>query len=855
MTHCTLFLILIFVSDVRASVKDEVETVEVTEGVNVTLRTNLTGIKSDDMIRWTFGTTDTRIAQLVNSGTVSFYNGIFTNRLNLDKQTGSLTISDISFIHSGVYKQQLISEQVSDKHFSVTVYGTLPMPTITSAALNPRCSVVCSVRNVGKMTLSWFRGSQLLSNISDPDNSTLMLPLDIEHCDRNSYSCVAANPISIRTVQLNTSIYCCYTDCIDRGSINVLSIVVCHAVLIATVLLLALYLLIQKLQNKGLAVTELIMADNYMKTVYSPQTEGLSQEEPMKNLDCTLSIVTYYSGLAHGGREKYTKKSLTFHSIMKRREQMWMDSSFIDCFSRIHFFLLLHLVVVNDVKASVKDEVETVEVTEGVNVTLRTNLTGIKSDDMIRWTFGTTDTRIAQLVNSGTVNFYNGIFTNRLNLDKQTGSLTISNISFIHSGVYKQQLISEQVSDKHFSVTVYATLPVPYIIYESQQNHSQSKSLSSPRCSVVCSVRNVGKMTLSWFRGSQLLSNISDPDNSTLMLPLDIEHCDRNTYICVAANPISIQTVQLNTTCSCFPTGGNRVLWWLIPVLILLLLALVAAYLLYRNKIIPKNREEVQSPEEEVHYAETMFYAKRVQNMKPEGPEDTVYSRQLSTVLRDETRQDVRAAGQDKVETIEVKEGVNVTLRTNLTGIKSDDMIRWMFGDTRIAQLVNTDSVSFYNGTFNGTFKNRLKMDKKTGSLTISNIRTTDSGDYEQQLMSEKTSTKQFRVTVYAPVPVPTLKYGFRQNQSGSKMPSNPNCSMVCSVRNAFKVTLSWFRGSQLLSNVSDSSNSTLSLPLEIKHGDNDTYICVAANPISNQTVPVKRTCTQNSSTIGTTHT
>ncbi|KAL7855592.1 hypothetical protein AOLI_G00191960 [Acnodon oligacanthus] len=208
---------------------------------------------------------------------------------------------------------------------------------------------------------------------------------------------------------------------------------------------------------------------------------------------------------------------------------------------------------------------------------------------------------------------------------------------------------------------------------------------------------------------------------------------------------------------------------------------------------------------------------------------------------------DVRAAGQDKVETIEVKEGVNVTLRTNLTGIKADDIIQWMFVGTRIAQLVNTDTVKY----FEETFKNRLKLDKQTGSLTISNIRTTDSGDYAQQLISEKTSVKQFSVTVYAPVPVPALEYGFRQNQSGSNMQSNPNCSMVCSVRNAFKVTLSWFRGSQLLSNISDSYNSTLSLPLEIKHNDNDTYICVAANPISNQTVLVKRTCTQNASTIG----
>uniref|UniRef100_A0A3B4DEJ7 Ig-like domain-containing protein n=1 Tax=Pygocentrus nattereri TaxID=42514 RepID=A0A3B4DEJ7_PYGNA len=271
-----------------------------------------------------------------------------------------------------------------------------------------------------------------------------------------------------------------------------------------------------------------------------------------------------------------------------------------------------------DVRASVKDEVETVEVTEGVNVTLRTDLTGIKSDDMIRWTFGTTDTRIAQLVNSGTVSFYNGIFTNRLNLDKQTGSLTISNISFLHSGVYKQQLISEQVSNKKFSVTVYATVPVPSITQGSPQRQSDLKS-SSRRCSVVCSVRNAYKVTLSWYNGSDLHS-ISDSGNSTLSLPLDFEHGDNNTYSCVAANPVSNQTVHLNTTCTQFYSskGGYRFVLWLIPVLLLLLIMLlvsVATFRLYGNKNVPKNRQEGQTPKE-VHCAETMFNAKRVQNME-----------------------------------------------------------------------------------------------------------------------------------------------------------------------------------------------------------------------------------------------
>ncbi|KAL7841710.1 hypothetical protein SRHO_G00254010 [Serrasalmus rhombeus] len=280
--------------------------------------------------------------------------------------------------------------------------------------------------------------------------------------------------------------------------------------------------------------------------------------------------------------------------------------------------LFLILIFISDVRASVKDEVETVEVTEGATVTLRTHRTGIKSDDMIRWTFGTTDTRIAQLGNRDTLTDYEERFGDRLQLDTQTGSLTISNTRTTDSGVYKAQIISKEISSKHFNVTVYATVPVPSITPRSSESRTDLKS-SSRRCSVVCSVRNAYKVTLSWYNGSDLHS-ISDSGNSTLSLPLDFEHGDNNTYSCVAANPVSNQTVHLNTTCTQLYSskGGNRFILWLIPALMLLLILLlvsVATFRLYGNKNVPKNRQEGQTPKE-VHCAETMFNAKRVQNME-----------------------------------------------------------------------------------------------------------------------------------------------------------------------------------------------------------------------------------------------
>ncbi|KAI4884541.1 hypothetical protein NFI96_026633 [Prochilodus magdalenae] len=738
MTLTAIFLILIFVNDVRAAGKDGVETVEVTEGVNVTLRTNLTGISSDDTIRWTFGTPETRIAQLVNGNIVKYYNEtLFQNRLQLDNKTGSLNISNIRTNDSGPYKIQISGDQVKNIQYDVTVYATLRIPALTPAAGSPKSSVVCSVRNGYKVTLSWFRGSSPLSSTSDTDNSTLSLHLDIECCDNNPYSCVAANPITNQTAHLNTTIYCLNKDCTDKRSINVISIVIGLAVVI--VLLLALCLFIRRLRESHVISSSSLD----LSIIDQKMIDFLSQIETF----CTWRERSHVHG------------SNSFHSTLNSRRDMWIYYLLSLCFSRIHLFLLLHLVFLHDVKAVVKDGVETVEGTEGGSVTLSTDLTGVKSDDVIRWTFGATYTRLAQLLSRNTFTDYNERFKTRLQLDPQTGSLTISNIRTSDSGPYKVLISRDQVTNKHFNVTVYATLPVPDITQKTSQSQSQSKSSSGPRCFAVCSVSNAYKVTLSWYNGRDLLSSIGGSENSILSLPLDFDHCDNNTYICVAANPITNRTAQLNMSCT----------WSRAP-------------------------------------------------------------------------NDVRAAVKDGVKTVEVTEGATVTLRTDLTAVNSNYMIAWTFGasNTRIAHLTNKAAAPYYNGIFS----DRLHLDTQTGSLTISNIRTNDSGPYKVQIISDQGSEKHFNVTVYATLPIPTL----------TPAAGSPRCSVVCSVRNGYKVTLSWFNRSYLLSTTSDTDSSTLSRPLDIECCDNNPYSCVAANPITNQTAHLNTTtyclkdCTDKSS-------
>ncbi|XP_067237026.1 CD48 antigen-like [Chanodichthys erythropterus] len=183
----------------------------------------------------------------------------------------------------------------------------------------------------------------------------------------------------------------------------------------------------------------------------------------------------------------------------------------------------------------------------------------------------------------------------------------------------------------------------------------------------------------------------------------------------------------------------------------------------------------------------------------------------------------------DAVKSESVTEGESVSLNSSFTQIHRDEDIDWKFGDILIARVNNKESV-FYSESAEGRFRDRLKLDDQTGSLTIINSRTTDSGLYT---VSRDTTINTINLTVYARLPVPVISSNSSLNSSSS---SSSSCSLVCSAVNVSHVTLSWFKGNSVLSSirVSDlSSRSDLLLHLECV---DDSYSCVLNNPIRNQT-------------------
>ncbi len=97
-----------------------------------------------------------------------------------------------------------------------------------------------------------------------------------------------------------------------------------------------------------------------------------------------------------------------------------------------------------------------------------------------------------------------------------------------------------------------------------------------------------------------------------------------------------------------------------------------------------------------------------------------------------------------------VMEGDSVTLNTDVTEIYEVDDIFWNYENSLIAKINREIQIfSIYDDVPDGRFRDRLKLDHQTGSLTITNMRTEHTGVYKLQISGVKVTLKTFNVSVY----------------------------------------------------------------------------------------------------------
>ncbi|XP_016335266.1 uncharacterized protein LOC107683710, partial [Sinocyclocheilus anshuiensis] len=90
--------------------------------------------------------------------------------------------------------------------------------------------------------------------------------------------------------------------------------------------------------------------------------------------------------------------------------------------------------------------------------------------------------------------------------------------------------------------------------------------------------------------------------------------------------------------------------------------------------------------------------------------------------------------------------GDSVTLHTDVE-INQQDRMTWYFNYTRIALITGNQSKICTDDQCKERFRDRLKLDHQTGSLIITNIRTTDAGDYKLKITSRNIANI-FNITV-----------------------------------------------------------------------------------------------------------
>ncbi|KTF87929.1 hypothetical protein cypCar_00043227 [Cyprinus carpio] len=359
---------------------------------------------------------------------------------------------------------------------------------------------------------------------------------------------------------------------------------------------------------------------------------------------------------------------------------------------------------------------EKMPVMEGDSVTLHTNLSEILDKDTILWGFGPRELIISQITRKEDLTSFfvtdEVSFAGRLQVDQQTGSLTIRNIRNRHSGQYKLTISREKTRYRIFHVHVFDVAGKKDGVKSVSVNEGESVVLQNDAAELQ------KDDLLIWRFG----------DEGILLAKIDVE---TNNHLLNDDDERFRNRLQLNQTGSLTITNARTEHAGLYEVQIrgrgsskqflvsvradlssAVIAGIVVAVLLVAGLLT----------------AVVIYYRRRITEVK--NQEVTVEEEKVSEM-----------------------EGRTVALKTG-TKLHDGDEIKWWFGDdnnpiTKFSEWTITDADINCDVT-DERFRNKVQMGGKSGDLIISYIRTIHSGVYKVQITgkTKKTKYKIFIVTV-----------------------------------------------------------------------------------------------------------
>ncbi|XP_059424650.1 uncharacterized protein LOC132159053 isoform X3 [Carassius carassius] len=454
-----IFLSFLIMCGVFGTEDDEGKTLSVKEGDSVTLNPDLNETQGFNLIQWRFGGEGSTIAR-TDGNEISYANDErFRDRLQLNDQTGSLTITNMKNTDSGLYRVTISSSKpMINKRFIVTVSGSGVSPGAVAEIFVVFLLVMVIVVFYYRRKTSELKKRRALDariaeirdgtrETFDAAGGTFRDRLMLDETGSLTIRNIETRHHGAYILQINRSrrrrwpLYKRFNVFVNDRTISVME---------GDDLTL----------NSGTELNK----DKQIKWLFG----GISSmEAPIAEINGETGEIFTYEGKA-GGRFRNRLKldpltgSLTIRNTGPEHFGFY-ERQIKKCGGSSHTIFMVSI------------SERTISVEEEKNVTLEID-SEIQTDDQILWMFGAEETLIAQIKgeNRETHDVADERFRDRLKLE-ESGSLTISNITAEHTGAYKAQIISRgTTSYKKFKVAMLAEY-VPVRKGDDVTLHTDSK--------------------------------------------------------------------------------------------------------------------------------------------------------------------------------------------------------------------------------------------------------------------------------------------------------------------------------------------------------------------------------------------